>query len=122
MRYIHILRKYDGLVLNKSSGQRFLDYSVGIKEPPCHPTYRLFGYLGGSVDTLCAQLGCSWFVCLFVMHGDFRFRQVGTFVVCAVTGEQILLENLRYWHADRQEAYATAAIALQRHQELTGRG
>jgi len=58
-----------------------------------------------------------------LIYGDGEYHVVrrGTYVICAVSGEQIPLENLRYWHADRQEAYASAAIALQRHQELTGR-
>ena len=38
----------------------------------------------------------------------------GTFVRCAVTGEPILLEALRYWSVDRQEAYATQEAILQR--------
>ncbi|MXO60429.1 DUF2093 domain-containing protein [Altererythrobacter salegens] len=44
----------------------------------------------------------------------FRVARPGHFVVCAVTGEAIPLEELRYWSVDRQEAYASAAIATQR--------
>jgi hypothetical protein len=35
-------------------------------------------------------------------------------VLCAVTGEPIALEELRYWSADRQEAYASPEIATRR--------
>ncbi|MCX7865230.1 MAG: DUF2093 domain-containing protein [Novosphingobium sp.] len=47
----------------------------------------------------------------------FRVIVAGDHVVCAVTGEKIPLETLRYWSVDRQEAYASAAIATRR---LTG--
>ena len=41
----------------------------------------------------------------------FRVIRPGRFVVCAVTGEPIALEELRYWSIERQEAYATPEIA-----------
>ena len=41
----------------------------------------------------------------------FRVIRPGRFVVCAVTGEAIALEELRYWSIERQEAYASAEIA-----------
>lgn len=58
-----------------------------------------------------------------LVYGDGEYHVVrpGTYVVCAVTGEHIALDDLRYWHADRQEAYVDAAAALKRHLELTGR-
>lgn len=47
----------------------------------------------------------------------FRVVSPGSYVVCAVTGEKIPLEVLRYWNAERQEAYANAEVAGRR---LTG--
>jgi hypothetical protein len=47
----------------------------------------------------------------------FRVIAPGSHVICAVTGEQIPLESLRYWSAERQEAYASCEIATRR---LTG--
>lgn len=47
----------------------------------------------------------------------FRMLTSGHFVLCAVTGEKIPLEALRYWSAERQEPYASAEIATRR---LTG--
>ncbi len=47
----------------------------------------------------------------------FRVLSPGTFVLCAVSGEQVQLEALRYWSATRQEAYASAELATRR---LTG--
>jgi hypothetical protein len=44
----------------------------------------------------------------------FRVIRPGRYVLCAVTGEPIALEELRYWSADRQEAYASAEIATRR--------
>ncbi|MGF7154100.1 DUF2093 domain-containing protein [Novosphingobium gossypii] len=44
----------------------------------------------------------------------FRVLSSGHYVACAVTGEQIPLEALRYWSVERQEPYATAQIATRR--------
>jgi hypothetical protein len=38
----------------------------------------------------------------------------GKFVLCAVTGEPIALEALRYWSVERQEAYASPEVATRR--------
>jgi hypothetical protein len=38
--------------------------------------------------------------------GEYRVRKAGAFVRCAVTGEAIPLEELRYWNIDRQEPYS----------------
>ena len=46
--------------------------------------------------------------------GDFQVASPGSFVRCAVTGESIPLDELRYWSVARQEPYLTAAISLQR--------
>ena len=44
----------------------------------------------------------------------FRVLSPGGHVLCAVTSEPIPLETLRYWSAERQEAYASAEIATRR--------
>lgn len=44
----------------------------------------------------------------------FRVLVQGSHVLCAVTGEQIPLEVLRYWSAELQEAYASCEIATRR--------
>ncbi|MGX7951142.1 DUF2093 domain-containing protein [Tsuneonella sp. HG249] len=44
----------------------------------------------------------------------FRVMRPGSHVLCAVTGETITLETLRYWSVERQEAYATPDIATRR--------
>ena len=50
--------------------------------------------------------------------GEFAILRPGRYVACAVTGIKIPLEALRYWSAERQEAYASCALAVQ---ALTGR-
>ena len=51
-----------------------------------------------------------------LLYGPNGFRVIkpGRFVVCAVSGKSIALEELRYWSVDRQEPYASAEIATQR--------
>jgi hypothetical protein len=51
------------------------------------------------------------------LNGDFRILRPGAFVRCAVTGEPIPLDELRYWSVDRQEAYATPAASMKRESE-----
>jgi hypothetical protein len=49
------------------------------------------------------------------LDGDFRVIRPGAFVRCAITGAEIPLEELRYWSVERQEAYVSPEIVLQRH-------
>lgn len=51
------------------------------------------------------------------LDGDFRILRPGAYVRCAVTGDPIPLDELRYWSVDRQEAYAGPAASMQREQE-----
>ena len=46
------------------------------------------------------------------LDGDFRVLSPGSFVRCAVTGEPIAVDDLRYWDVDRQEAYASPEAKL----------
>jgi hypothetical protein len=48
------------------------------------------------------------------LDGDFRILRPGAYVRCAVTGEPIPLDELRYWSVDRQEAYASPAASMTR--------
>ncbi len=52
------------------------------------------------------------------MANNFRILSAGDHVICAVSGEPIPLDDLRYWSVARQEPYATAEISVQR--ELAG--
>lgn len=56
---------------------------------------------------------------LFYQANGFRVLSPGSHVLCAVSGEPVPLEALRYWCVERQEAYANAALATRR---LLGEG
>ena len=56
------------------------------------------------------------------LDGEFQLMSPGDFVRCAVTGEPIMLPDLRYWSVDLQEAYASADISLRRYVELRRKG
>ncbi|PHR61657.1 MAG: hypothetical protein COA43_02705 [Robiginitomaculum sp.] len=49
---------------------------------------------------------------------DFMILQSGQYVLCAVTGVKIPLEELKYWSDETQEAYADAAASFKRWQEV----
>jgi hypothetical protein len=55
------------------------------------------------------------------LDGDFRVRRPGAFVRCAVTGQPIPLEELRYWNVDLQEPYSSPEAKLERLKQLKGR-
>jgi hypothetical protein len=48
------------------------------------------------------------------LDGDFKVVRPGAFVRCAVTGQPIPLEELRYWSVDRQEAYVAPEASMTR--------
>jgi hypothetical protein len=49
------------------------------------------------------------------LDGEFQVLSPGDFVRCAVTGEPIMLPDLRYWSVELQEAYASPEISLKRY-------
>lgn len=51
---------------------------------------------------------------LYYGASSFRVLRPGQHVICAVSGEVIPLEELRYWSAEHQEAYASCEIATRR--------
>ena len=44
----------------------------------------------------------------------FRVMRPGQYVICAVSGAPVPLEELRYWSVRRQEAYASPELASRR--------
>ena len=52
-------------------------------------------------------------------HNGFRVVSPGYHVICAVSGEAIPLDVLRYWSVTRQEPYASPELATRR---LLGQG
>lgn len=49
---------------------------------------------------------------LYYMPGTYRVLSAGDFVLCAVTGQPIPLGELKYWSAERQEAYVNAEAVM----------
>ncbi len=49
---------------------------------------------------------------------DFEIIKEGEYVICAVSGKHILLNQLTYWNVDLQEAYFSPKEAQQRYEEL----
>lgn len=48
------------------------------------------------------------------LDGNLRLVKPGAYVLCAVTGEHIPLDQLKYWSVERQEAYASPEAVLKR--------
>ena len=49
---------------------------------------------------------------LHYLPGTFRVLANGDHVTCAVTGQPIPLDRLRYWSVERQEPYASVEAAM----------
>lgn len=64
------------------------------------------------------ERGPSGLAKLEYLDGEFRVLIPGSYVLCAVTGKQIPVDDLRYWNVDKQEAYAGHAEAMTRFKEL----
>jgi len=48
------------------------------------------------------------------LDADYEVLAPGSYVTCAVTGQRIALDELRYWSVDRQEPYATPEAVVKR--------
>lgn len=55
------------------------------------------------------------------LNGEFQVLSPGDFVRCAVTGEPIMLPDLRYWSVELQEAYSSPDVSMQRFLEVRDR-
>ena len=42
---------------------------------------------------------------LIFKHNSFEIIQEGDYVLCAISGKEIMLQNLNYWNVNLQEAY-----------------
>ena len=52
------------------------------------------------------------------LDSNLRITKPGSFVRCAVTGQPIPLDDLKYWSVERQEAYASPEAVMIR---ITGK-
>ena len=48
----------------------------------------------------------------------FEIIEEGDYVLCAITGRDIPIQNLNYWNVDLQEAYSSAKEANERFKTL----
>ena len=55
---------------------------------------------------------------LYLGDGHYDIMSPGDHVLCSITGQKILLHNLRYWSVDLQEIYASCDISTKREVEL----
>ncbi len=56
------------------------------------------------------------------LPGEYEVITPGQFVRCAVTGQPVALDDLRYWSAEVQEAYVSAETAFKRYEQLRAEG
>ena len=52
---------------------------------------------------------------LIFKHNFFEVVEEGDYVLCAISGKEIKIENLNYWNVDLQEAYFSPVEANQRY-------
>ena len=55
---------------------------------------------------------------LIFKHNSFDIIEEGDYVLCAISGKEIMLNNLQYWNVDLQEAYYSPKEANVRYKEL----
>ncbi len=51
-------------------------------------------------------------------NNSFDILEDGSFVICAVSGKEIKLENLEYWNVELQEAYYSPVEVKERIEKL----
>ena len=57
---------------------------------------------------------------LIFKHNSFDIVEDGDYVLCAISGKEILLKDLSYWNVDLQEAYFSPIEANDRYMKLKG--
>mgnify|MGYP001315275160 FL=1 len=50
---------------------------------------------------------------------NFQVIEPGDYVICAVSGKKIEVENLTYWNVELQEAYFSYVEAFKKKEEIT---
>ena len=64
------------------------------------------------------DMGMPGLAQLEYLDADYQVLKAGSFVICAVTGQRIMLDDLRYWNVDLQEAYVSPEAVLERQNQL----
>ena len=52
------------------------------------------------------------------LPNNFQIIENGDYVICAVSGKKINLDNLVYWNVELQEAYFSYKEAFQKQEEI----
>ena len=52
------------------------------------------------------------------LPNNFQIIQHGDYVVCAVSGKKINIENLTYWNVELQEAYYSHKEAFEKREKI----
>ena len=52
------------------------------------------------------------------LPNNFKIMEKGDYVICAVSGKKISLENLNYWNVDLQEPYYSYVEASKKKEEF----
>ena len=52
------------------------------------------------------------------LPNNFKIIEDGDYVICAVSGKKILIENLTYWNVDEQEAYFSYVEASTKREKI----
>ena len=55
---------------------------------------------------------------LVFKHNSFDIVEDGDYVLCAISGKQILLKDLNYWNVELQEAYYSPKEVSVRYQNI----
>ena len=55
---------------------------------------------------------------LLFKHNSFDIIEEGDYVICAISGKEIMLQNLNYWNVDLQEAYYSPIEANKKFRSL----
>ena len=53
------------------------------------------------------------------LPNNFQILESGDYVLCAVSGKKINLEDLTYWNVELQEAYFSYREAFRKKEEIT---
>ena len=52
------------------------------------------------------------------LPNNFQIIEAGDYVICAVSGKQINIENLNYWNVELQEAYFSYKEAFKKREKI----
>ena len=55
---------------------------------------------------------------LIFKHNYFEIIEPGDYVLCAISGKKIYLQNLNYWNVDLQEAYSSPVEVHKRYNSI----